>query len=172
MGSVENLIDGADGVQSLRLDGRKVCNIKRVGISQAESNKATVCALPSIQLPLTRDGHGCPKLNAQRLCTDAKPTERSYGKGGSAERGVVRFWEGWTEREGARQLISFSIITSAFTKYKIHSVSPYRSIHVLTASMPNKRSFRCYSRRLLYQSCKGAVYSSFQTQASVCRTAV
>ena len=23
--------------------------------------------------PLTRDGHGCPKLNAQRLCTDAKP---------------------------------------------------------------------------------------------------
>ena len=30
--------------------------------------------------PLTRDGHGCPKLNAQRLCTDAKPTERSYGK--------------------------------------------------------------------------------------------
>ena len=26
--------------QSLRLDGRKVCNIKRVGISQAESNKA------------------------------------------------------------------------------------------------------------------------------------
>ncbi len=30
--------------------------------------------------PLTRDGHGCPKLNAQRLCKDAKPTERSYGK--------------------------------------------------------------------------------------------
>ena len=63
--SAENLIDGADGVQSLRLDGRKACNIKRVGISQAESNKATVCALPSIHLPLTRDGHGCPKLNAQ-----------------------------------------------------------------------------------------------------------
>ncbi|HCS32135.1 MAG TPA: hypothetical protein DIW32_05905 [Eubacterium sp.] len=78
--SAENLIDGADGEQSLRLDGRKACNIKRVGISQAESNKATVCALPSIHLPLTRDGHGCPKLNAQRLCTDAKPTERSYGK--------------------------------------------------------------------------------------------
>ena len=53
--SAENLIDGADGVQSLRLDGRKVCNIKRVGISQAESNKATVCALPSIHLPLTRE---------------------------------------------------------------------------------------------------------------------
>jgi len=30
--SAENLIDGADGEQSLRLDGRKVCNIKRVGI--------------------------------------------------------------------------------------------------------------------------------------------
>ena len=41
--------------QSLRLDGRKVCNIKMVGISQAESNKATVCALPSIHLPLTRE---------------------------------------------------------------------------------------------------------------------
>ena len=41
--------------QSLRLDGRKVYNIKRVGISQAESNKATVCALPSIHLPLTRE---------------------------------------------------------------------------------------------------------------------
>ena len=41
--------------QSLRLDGRKVCYIKRVGISQAESNKATVCALPSIHLPLTRE---------------------------------------------------------------------------------------------------------------------
>ena len=41
--------------QSLRLDGRKVCNIKRVGISRAESNKATVYALPSIHLPLTRE---------------------------------------------------------------------------------------------------------------------
>ena len=34
--------------------------------------------------PLTRDGHGCPKLNAQRLCIDAKPTKRSYGKGDSS----------------------------------------------------------------------------------------
>jgi len=34
--------------------------------------------------PLTRDGHGCPKLNAQRLCMDAKPTKRSYGKVDSA----------------------------------------------------------------------------------------
>ena len=53
--SAENLIDGADGEQSLRLDSRKVCNIKRAGISQAEINKATVCALPSIHLPLTRE---------------------------------------------------------------------------------------------------------------------
>ncbi len=94
------------------------------------------------------------------------------GKGGGAGRGIVRFWKGWTERRIARLLISISIIASVFTKCKIHSVSPYRSIHVLTASMPNIRSFRCYSRHLLYQSCKGAVYSSFQTQASVCRTAV
>ena len=45
--------------------------------------------------PLTRDGHGCPKLNAQRLCMDAKPTKRSFkGKGDSAFRGIVRFWKG------------------------------------------------------------------------------
>ena len=54
-----------NGRQSLRLDGRKVCSIKRVDILQAESNKIKACALPSIHLPLTRDGHGCPKLNAQ-----------------------------------------------------------------------------------------------------------
>ena len=32
--------------QSLRLDGKKVCNIKMVGISQAESNNIKACALP------------------------------------------------------------------------------------------------------------------------------
>ena len=122
--------------------------------------------------PLTRDGHGCPKLNAQGLCKDAKPTERSYGKGEGAKQGIVRFWKGWSERGMRGRFISISIITSVFTKCKIHSVSPYRSIPSLTASMPNKRSFRCYSRHLLYQSCKGAVYILFQTQASVCRTAV
>ena len=53
--SAENLIDGADGEQSLRLDGKKVCNIKMVGISQAESNNIKTCALPSIHLPLTRE---------------------------------------------------------------------------------------------------------------------
>ena len=53
--SAENLIDGADGVQSLRLDGRKVCSIKKADISQVKRNKATVCALPSIHLPLTRE---------------------------------------------------------------------------------------------------------------------
>ena len=40
--------------QSLRLDGKKVCNIKTVGILQAESNNIKACALPSIHLPLTR----------------------------------------------------------------------------------------------------------------------
>ena len=53
--SAENLIDGADGEQSLRLDGRRVCSIKRVGISQVKRNKATVCVLPSSHLPLTRE---------------------------------------------------------------------------------------------------------------------
>jgi hypothetical protein len=41
--------------QSLRLDGKKVCNIKMFGISQAESNNIKACALPSIHLPLTRE---------------------------------------------------------------------------------------------------------------------
>ena len=77
--------------QSLRLDGRKVCNIKMVGISQAESNKATVCALPSIHLPLTREA----RVIVHGKGT-AKPTERSFkGKCGGAELGIVRFWEGW-----------------------------------------------------------------------------
>ena len=62
--------------QSLRLDGRKVCNIKMVGLSQAESNKATVCALPSIHLPLTREAR----------C--------------GAWRGIVRFWKGWCGSKG------------------------------------------------------------------------
>ena len=37
--------------QSLRLDGKKVCNIKMFDISQAESNNIKACALPSIHLP-------------------------------------------------------------------------------------------------------------------------
>ena len=41
--------------QSLRLDSKKVCNIKMVGILQAESNNIKACALPSIHLPLTRE---------------------------------------------------------------------------------------------------------------------
>ena len=41
--------------QSLRLDGRKVCNIKKVGISRAGSNKTKVCVVPSSHLPLTRE---------------------------------------------------------------------------------------------------------------------
>ena len=41
--------------QSLRLDGKKVCNIKTVGILQAESNNIKACVVPSIHLPLTRE---------------------------------------------------------------------------------------------------------------------
>ena len=41
--------------QSLRLDGRKVWRIKKADVSQVKRNKATVCALPSIHLPLTRE---------------------------------------------------------------------------------------------------------------------
>ena len=68
--------------------------------------------MPSIHLPLTRDGHGCPKLNAQSFARmrnqqsvhlarvivlgkgTAKPTERSFkGKGVGDFRGIVRFWK-------------------------------------------------------------------------------
>ena len=41
--------------QSLRLDGRKVWRIKKVGVSQLKRNKTTVCGLPSNHLPLTRE---------------------------------------------------------------------------------------------------------------------
>ena len=34
---------------------QKSLQYKRMGVSQAESNKATVCTLPSIHLPLTRE---------------------------------------------------------------------------------------------------------------------
>ena len=72
--SAENLIDGGDGEQSLRLDGKKVCSIKKADISQAKRNKATVCALPSIHLPLTREA---------RVIVQGE--------------GIVRFWKGWWE---------------------------------------------------------------------------
>ncbi len=68
--------------------------------------------MPSIHLPLTRDGHGCPKLNAQSFARmrnqqsvhmarvivlgkgTAKPTERSFkGKGVGDFRGIARFWK-------------------------------------------------------------------------------
>ena len=51
-------------------------------------------------------GHGCPKLNAQRLCMDAKPTKRSFkGKGDSAKQGIVRFWKGWCGAKGGGEAI-------------------------------------------------------------------
>ena len=75
--------------QSLRLDGRKVCNIKRADISQVGRNKATVCVVPSSHLPLTRE--------ARTWCEardSAKQTERSFkGKGVGDFRGIVRFFE-------------------------------------------------------------------------------
>ena len=39
-------------------------------------------------------------------CTDAKPTKRSFkGKGDSAFRGIVRFWEGWCGAKGGGEAI-------------------------------------------------------------------
>ena len=54
-GSEENLNDGADGEQSLRLDGRKIWWINQADVSQTESNNIKACVLPSIHLPLTRE---------------------------------------------------------------------------------------------------------------------
>ena len=49
--------------------------------------------------PLTRDGHGCPKLNAQSFA--GRKTNRAFiWQGCGAERGIVRFWKGWFGREG------------------------------------------------------------------------
>ena len=64
--------------QSLRLDGKKVCNIEMVGILQAESNNIKACALPSIHLPLTREAS--VMAQSKGWC--------GFGKGG-AERGVA-----------------------------------------------------------------------------------
>ena len=77
--------------------------------------------------PLTRDGHGCPKLNAQSfarmrnnrtfikrqgclsvcaqgLCKDAKPTKHTQTLTLRKANGIMRFWEGWVCGEG---LLSF-----------------------------------------------------------------
>ena len=62
--------------QSLSLATDKAERILNILESQSKTIHDR-SSLVAIQLPLARDGHGCPKLNAQRLCKDAKPTERS-----------------------------------------------------------------------------------------------
>ena len=57
--------------QSLRLDGRKVCNIKMVSISQV--NAIMLRFVPAANPP---------------------PFDKG-GKCGGARRGIVRFWKGW-----------------------------------------------------------------------------
>ena len=64
--------------QSLRLDGKKVCNIKMVGILQAESTNIKACALPSIHLPLTREAS--VMVHSKGLC--------GFGRVG-AGRGII-----------------------------------------------------------------------------------
>ncbi|MFR2154984.1 MAG: hypothetical protein ACLS48_10345 [[Eubacterium] siraeum] len=72
-------VDATEAI--LRLDGRKVCNIKRADISQAGRNKATVCALP------------------QSTSFD------KGGKCGGAGRGIVQFWKGWCKaRDGGEAI--------------------------------------------------------------------
>ena len=94
-----------NGRQSLRLDGRKVCSIKRVDVSQAESNKIKACALPSIHLPLTREasvvvrGEGllsfCNGCEGGSIRCNGRSKQ---GKGVSDFRGIVRFLEGLVKR--------------------------------------------------------------------------
>ena len=52
---VKVAIFGAKGGNPSVLTAEKFASIKRVDISQAESNKIKACALPSIHLPLTRE---------------------------------------------------------------------------------------------------------------------
>ena len=65
--SAANLIDGADGEQSLSLATDRVERILTLIKSQNVAIYIIRSSLVAIQLPLARDGHGCPKLNAQRL---------------------------------------------------------------------------------------------------------
>ena len=49
-------------------------------------------SLVAIQLPLARDGHGCPKLNAQSFA--GRKTNRAFiSQECGAEQGIVRFWK-------------------------------------------------------------------------------
>ena len=86
--------------QSLRLDGKKVCNIKRADISQAGRNKATVCVVPSSHLPLTREARvvvqGEGLLSFCEGCGDGGGRCNGRGKPTPLRKasGIVRFWKG------------------------------------------------------------------------------
>ena len=85
--------------QSLRLDGKKVCNIKRADISQAGRNKATVCVVPSSHLPLTREASLVQSkvlLSFCNGCGDGGGRCNGRGKPLALRKvgGIVRFWEG------------------------------------------------------------------------------
>ena len=71
---------------------------------QLKRNKATVCALPSIHLPLTRDGHGCPKLNAQSFA-------RMRNNRAFIWQGCWRFSRDSTDLEGQCQCSCTGILT-------------------------------------------------------------
>ena len=85
--------------QSLRLDGKKVCNIKRADISQVGRNKATVCVVPSSHLPLTREASLVQSkvlLSFCNGCGDGGGRCNGRGKPLALRKvgGIVRFWEG------------------------------------------------------------------------------
>ena len=97
--------------QSLRLDGRKVCNIKRADISQVGRNKATVCVVPSSHLPLTREAsvvvQGEGLLSFCEGCGDGGGRCNGRGKPTPLRKasGIVRFWKGWCGAKGGASLV-------------------------------------------------------------------
>ena len=91
--------------QSLRLDGEKFDKSKRWMYRKQKCNKATVCGLPSIHLPLTREasvvvrGEGllsfCNGCEGGSIRCNGRSKQ---GKGVSDFRGIVRFLEGLVKR--------------------------------------------------------------------------
>ena len=115
--------DRSNGRQSLRLDGRIVCNIKMVGISQAKRKNNSLC-LAANPPPFDKGGkfsarrgcvvllqwlwewkgsvqregrarQGCLKRVCPKFRTDAKPKKHTQTLALRKASRIVRFWEGW-----------------------------------------------------------------------------
>ncbi len=102
-----------------RLDGKKYSNFGNSPINyKTKMMQNNGFAMPSSHLPFFEGGHGCPKLNAQRLCKDAKPTKRSFnGKDIVQGEGIVRFLKRLWEWKGlVQQSSKFAMLCTATEK--------------------------------------------------------